>query len=138
MADLESVLTVAGAIGTSALTLAGALKLLANAITTALREGHESLDKARAAVEDNSAATRESTQVLRDVLAKAAGRIALLFLVLTPWLLTGCAGQDAMTIRAMERDRQIWEEDRDPKLDPELVKSRVNEFDAHLRYERSK
>jgi hypothetical protein len=43
-----------------------------------------------------------------------------------------------MLKRALERNRQVWEEDRREDLDPELIKSRVREFDAQLEYLESK
>lgn len=53
-------------------------------------------------------------------------------------ILPACAGVDPMLKRALERNRQVWEEDRREDLDPELIKSRVREFDAQLEYLESK
>lgn len=64
-------------------------------------------------------------------------RFALLT-VLFAFGLYGCAGADPMIIRALERNRQVWEEDRRTDLDPDVVKSRIAEFDAQLRYANSK
>jgi hypothetical protein len=61
-----------------------------------------------------------------------ASLLLVFFVVLI--LLSGCANPDAMGLRAVQRDRQIWNEDRRDDLNPELVKSRNAEFDAHERY----
>ena len=49
-------------------------------------------------------------------------------------LLAGCASTDPLLIDALERNQEVWEEDRRPDLDPELVKSRLAEFEAQQRY----
>lgn len=53
-------------------------------------------------------------------------------------LVSGCAGQDALTIQNMERFRQVWEEDRRIDLPVEKIEARNFEFDQALKYERSK
>ena len=53
-------------------------------------------------------------------------------------LVSGCAGQDALTIQNMERFRQVWEEDRRADLPAEKIEAREFEFDNALKYERSK
>lgn len=135
MNTIEAVLTIASTIAAAAAGLAGALKLLASAITSAMREGQEVLRETRDAAKENTAALKENTAALK--LAKGAG---LFFLIIAPWLtLSGCvSGPDPLEVRAHERERQIWEEDRRADLDPELIKSREAEFAAHLRYTRSK
>lgn len=140
MSTLEAVLTIAGTLATAAAGLAGALKLLANAITAAMREGHGALRDSRAALEANTAALADNTATQARLLTQLKTLAPLLFLVLVPWLtLSGCAsGPDPLIVRSLERNRQVWEEDRRADLDPELVKSRNNEFDAQLRYAKSK
>jgi hypothetical protein len=58
--------------------------------------------------------------------------------VLFAFGLYGCAGPDPMIIRALERNRAAWEEDRRTDLDVDVVKSRIAEFEAQLRYANSK
>lgn len=134
---MQDVATVAGAILTAATMLAAALRWAAGVIAQAVNRSAVTLKANTEAQHSNTEALDSNTRALR-ASKPALGPVALLFLLLFPWLLSGCAAQDALTIRALERDRQVWEEDRRKDLDPELVKSRAAEFDAHLRYERSK
>ena len=53
-------------------------------------------------------------------------------------LVSGCAGQDALTIQNMERFRKVWEEDRRADLPAEKIEARNFEFEQALKYERSK
>ena len=55
-----------------------------------------------------------------------------------PLALSGCAGQDALTIQNMERFRKVWEEDRRADLPQEKIDARNFEFDQALKYEKSK
>lgn len=137
---MQDVATVAGAILTAATMLAAALRWAAGVIAVAVDRSAVTLKANTEAQHSNTEALDSNTRALRASKPSkpALGPVALLFLLLFPWLLSGCAAQDALTIRALERDRQVWEEDRRKDLDPELVKSRAAEFDAHLRYERSK
>ena len=75
--------------------------------------------------------------------------------ILAMLLVSGCAGQDALTIQNMERFRQVWEEDRKPVVDDDawqklsdtekakvLAQAKIDarnfEFDQALKHERSK
>ena len=108
---------LASAIIVSAGIIAGALKLLAGALVKAIGTHTD-------AMKDNTVAIRENTST----------RKALLPLLLLPLLLLGACATDPAVSRALDRNRQVWEEDRRPDLDAELVKSREAEFDAQRRY----
>lgn len=64
--------------------------------------------------------------------------IGAVLLAVLAFCLSGCAGTDPMVKRMLDRNRQVWDEDRREDLDPELVKSRESEFDAQQRYLDSK
>ncbi len=119
--------TLGGLLGLGTV-IAGAIKWVGHDLVKALRELARGLNKNTAAVEENTEARKESTKV-------KAGTVAPLLLMLLALCLGGCvAAPDAMGLRAVKRDRDIWNEDRRADLDPELVKSRNAEFDAHERY----
>lgn len=59
-------------------------------------------------------------------------------LLLFSFGLAGCGSTDPLIIRALERNRTVWEEDKRPDLDVDVVKSRIAEFEAQLRYANSK
>ncbi len=105
---------------TAAAMLCGAIRWAAGVMAKSIN-GHSKV------VEANTEALKLNT-------AKAATVMLMLFGF---FILAGCAATDPMIIRAMERDRQIWEEDRRLDLDPELIKSRNAEFDAHENYARA-
>lgn len=154
---MQSWIELATAILTAAGMIAGALKLLA-------RELRKAIEKHGAQVHDNTQALDRLTTSLdapierdpADALARGAGNVAehiktpsnpklrprTLGLFILPALaalaLSGCTGADARTLHNYDRNRQAWEEDRRPDLDPELVKSRLAEFEAQKRYEASK
>lgn len=65
-------------------------------------------------------------------------KFLLVMTVLVPLWLTGCAGQDALTIKNMERQKQMWQEDRRADLPQEKIDARNFEFEQALKYERSK
>ena len=111
---------------TGAGIIAGAMKLLARALS-------KSIDGLGEKIEDNTTALDRNTEALNPT-RPAARVVPLLLLLLLPMFLAGCPSTDPMIVRALERDRQIWEEDRREDLDPELIKSREAEFDAHERY----
>jgi len=117
-----------GAIVTGAGIIAGALKLLALDL-------RKSLDRHGDKIEANTAALERNTDAKDGPGPRAVSRVvSVLLLLLVPMFLAGCPSTDPMIVRALERDRQIWEEDRREDLDPELIKSREAEFDAHERY----
>jgi hypothetical protein len=64
-------------------------------------------------------------------------KLLLTSLFLLP-LLSGCAGQDPLTIKNLEAARQAWEEDRRPDLPNAKVDARNFFFDQALKYEQSK
>ena len=47
-------------------------------------------------------------------------------------MLTGCAS-DGLALKAVQRNEQVWQEDRRADLDAELVKAREAEFKAQKR-----
>ncbi|KAA0214128.1 hypothetical protein EDM80_07225 [bacterium] len=139
MSTFEAVLAVAGSIAGAAATLAAALKLLAGALVKAIREAKPELAATREALDRNTAALDSNSRALRERNNSRLGAAGLLFVLLCPGLaLTGCGSVDPLIIRALERNREVWQEDRRADLDPELVKSREAEFEAQLRYARSK
>lgn len=79
----------------------------------------------------NSALVRRCAKI-------ALAIIGTVLLAMVAFCAAGCAGTDPMVSRMLERNRQVWEEDRREDLDPELVKSRESEFDAQQRYLDSK
>lgn len=62
----------------------------------------------------------------------------ILALGLAMLTVSGCAGQDALTIQNMERFRKVWEEDRRADLPAEKIEAREFEFEQALKYEKSK
>lgn len=158
---MQSWVELATAILSAAGLIAGALKLLARELRKAIenhgqqvRDNTQALDRLTTAIE---APIEQGPADARAALARGAGNVAEhargpnspqmrphpLGLFLLPALaalaLAGCtAGPDPMTLRAHDRAQEIWEQDRRADLDPELVKSRQAEFEAHKRYERSK
>lgn len=114
---------ITAAIIAAATILAGAIKLLANSIGRGLKDhGRE--------IADSTRAVKENTRALRDA---ATRRAALLLLPLLLFL-GGCVNADPMVRRMIERNHQVWEEDRRRDLDPELEASRRREFAAQLNY----
>lgn len=77
-------------------------------------------------------------QALRRVALRVVIVLAACAAVAGLTLCMGCAGTDPMVKRMLERNRQVWEEDRREDLNPELVTSREREFDAQQRYLDSK
>lgn len=134
-AGMSSWIELATAIITAAGIVAGALKLLARALVRAIGDHAAETRALRAAVVDNTQAVQQNTAARATArqLMRRAAPLALLAL-----LLAGCGTVDPLIVRAIERNRQVWEEDRRPDLDPELVRSRQAEFEAQLRYARSK
>lgn len=125
------------AIITAAGIIAGALKLLARALVRAIGDHAAETRALRAAVVDNTQAVQMNTNA-RDTARAVIRKSPAVLLLLALLLLAGCAATDPLVIRMQERNRQVWEEDRRPDLDPELVKSRVAEFEAQRRYLESK
>jgi hypothetical protein len=124
------------AIITAAGIIAGALKLLARALVRAIGDHAAETRALRAAVVDNTQAVQQNTaarETARHLMRRAT---PLLFVMVL--LTAGCGTVDPLIIRAIERNRQVWEEDRRQDLDPELVRSRHAEFEAQLRYAKSK
>jgi hypothetical protein len=120
-----------GAIVAGASIVAGALKLLARELRQAI-EGHG------AQVDANTQALNKNTEALTPADAagpRAVSRVVpLLLLLLVALGLGGCPSTDPLIVRALERNQEVWEEDRRADLDPELVKSRTAEFEAQQRY----
>lgn len=75
---------------------------------------------------------------VRRVAKVALAVIGAALLSMLTFCAAGCAGTDPMVKRMLDRNRQVWAEDRREDLDPELVKSREAEFDAQQRYLDSK
>jgi hypothetical protein len=156
MTTSEAIILLVSAIGGGAATLAAALKLLASAIARSIAGLGGKVEANTAALEANTAAMTGTTAPGAGVaLAKVAGGlmrgrggkegpaaagVAAKLALLLALALTcqGCVSTDPLTVRSLERNRQVWQEDRRADLDPELVKSRETEFDAQLRYEKSK
>lgn len=56
----------------------------------------------------------------------------ILILAVLTLAMTGCAS-DGLALKAVQRNEQVWQEDRRTDLDPELVKAREAEFKAQKR-----
>lgn len=103
--------------------VAFSIRLLAKRITEIGNKHIEALEK-------NTEAVKENTLVQA---AKGAVVVPLLALML---FIAGCGSTDPLIIRALERNEEIWREDRREDLDPEVVESREKEFAAQQRYAR--
>ncbi len=57
----------------------------------------------------------------------------LLILAIGLTMLTAGCASDALALKAVQRNEQVWQEDRRADLDPELVKAREAEFAAQKR-----
>lgn len=121
---------LATAIVTAAGIIAGALKLLARALVKAIN-GHAEETKALRAV---TAAQIDETRLLRQALETARKARGVVVLALALFCFAGCAATDPLIQRALERNEEVWEQDRRPDLHPELVKSRKAEFKAQQDY----
>lgn len=146
---MQSWIELATAILSAAGVIAGALKLLARELRKAIekhgsqvQQNTQALDRLTTAIEapiENGPADAQALP--RPSNPRLTPRPLGLFFVaaLAALALSGCtSGPDPMTLRAHDRAQEIWEQDRRTDLDPELVKSRLAEFEAHKRYERSK
>ena len=108
--------------------LESTIVVAAGIIAGGIRWGAAVLAKA---INGHNASMKDNTEALKLNTAKAA---TILLLLAGLFLVSSCGAADPFIIRAMERDRQIWEEDRRSDLDPELIKSREREFDSHIDY----
>lgn len=59
--------------------------------------------------------------------------LSVLCLCLSSLCVSACAS-DGLALQAVTRNEKVWQEDRRPDLDPELVKAREAEFAAQKRY----
>lgn len=116
---------IVAAILTGAGIISGALKWIQHGLRASIADHAEAL-------RENTQALAENTSERKKSGAVTAARALLLLVLLLP--LAGCAQTDPLIVRALERNREVWEEDRRPDLAPELVTSREAEFDAQLRY----
>lgn len=119
----------------AAVIIAGALRLLAVKLAGAIAKLADETKALRAAQVDNTHALRLNTEARETSRRPGPGRAAMLLLLAPLLLLASCATTHSpLYLRAVERNRQVWEEDRRPDLDPELVKSRRAEFEAQARH----
>lgn len=151
---MQDVTAIATAISGAAFIIAGALRWAAGVIARALRQLALTTKANTDAQVANTGALEASTAALaqqfnvpqqaKPARPRSGGAFPKIATVLFPFLAlavccAGCtSGPDPLIIQAMERDRQVWEEDRRRDLDPEKVTSRLREFEAHERYARSK
>ena len=113
---------VVGAAGAMVAAIVGVVKWVGRDLVKAI-------DRNTLALHDNTLARKDSNK-----LKTGTGPAVTLAIMLLALCLGGCVAPDAMGLRAVQRDRQIWAEDCRADLNPELVKSRNAEFDAHERY----
>lgn len=85
--------------------IAGALKLLA-------RDIGKSISKHGEKIEANTAAIDRNTEAQANDRPGTASRVALLLaLFLALFALAGCAATDPLLVRALERNREVWQEE---------------------------